>query len=347
MNFKILHEYEISPSSENGYDNNQLICLANGKAIGINSNSVNGIYNFQIFEESSIRLLNLSKTLFRANQGISTAFIIDDNPVFITNNLFSIVLNKELTDYKCSKIINSELVFSKKELVQGIGSMGKYTGNSLTNESIISISYSSLYRQNEMIKLRFDTKNQEASFIPISTQKRGLFRKKNIYRATLNLEEFPHRAGYPIWSKPPIIYSTLNMGKNFIIYSCGDRITKGSGLSYNCISIIDKDLKLKEHLFVEDHDARKDGKLWGRFGIFTTGNKYVIVTPKYSKKVEYNWMGNQKVYNLNERKFEEIQFPKGYKKYNLIDINSNYAIMEYWNRKSRTKHLAIGEIAYP
>lgn len=278
MKFVIDQDYSFKPTREEGYGYSQLIALKENKAIGLSKNAMDSIFKLQIFENGNVRYLDLPKQLFTSSIGTNSMFLSNNVPVLITNKLHAIFFDKELKSYVSDKIRNSEIVFSPSEIQKGIGHFAKHSGKSINNEVILPFSYSSLSNQNQLVRLRIDSKNGRAKWVALHSEKMGWFKKYDTFRGKLDLEEFPHNFGYPVWSKPPIVYSTLNLNDKFLIYSCGDWITKGSGLSYNCISEISYNLKLIKHRFVQNHHARKDEKHWGKFGVFSTDNKFVIVT---------------------------------------------------------------------
>lgn len=70
----------------------------------------------------------------------------------------------------------------------------------------------------------------------------------------------------------------------------------------------------------------------------------MLLLPKYKKKVEYNWMGKQKLFDLKKNQFVDIVKPKEYSKYKVIDINQKNIWVEYWDKNNLTKKLAHGYI---
>lgn len=344
MKVEIEEKYNFIPTKENGYGYSELVALPNGKAVGLSSNVLDRIYKLQIFDDESINHLDIPQDLFDNSIAPNVLFAVNNQPIIITRKLIVIFISEDLSDFEVSKISGSLKVFKKKEELNGrIPHFGLHSGNSLNNEVMLSMSYSSLYKQNELVKISINERKGTAKWIPLYTKKESWLKKSYCYRSTLDLEQFPKNFGYPIWSSSPIVFSILNMDDGFLIYSCGDWVTKGSGHSYNCISRISNDLNLKRHLYVENYHEKKDGKNWGKFGVFSSDNKYCILTPKYKKKVEENWFGKQRLYNIENNSFEDLELPRGFTKYQLKDMNNRFCWFEYWDMKNHTKHLVKGK----
>jgi len=343
MRIEVQQGFSFLPTRENGYGYTELVALPNGKAIGLSCNTSDRIYRLQIFEGEEVRYLNFPEDLFDNSTASNVLFALGNQPVVLTRKLFVIFVSEGLNSFEVSVIQNSSKVFTERELDVQMPQFGLHSANSVNGEVLLSMSYSSLHKQNEIIKVSIAKEKLSAELVPLYSTKTGFLKKTHHYRGSLNLEQFPKNFGYPTWSSAPILYSILNLEDHFLIFSCGDWLVKGSGHSYNCISQITNDLVLKEHLYVENYHRNSDGKHLGKFGVFSSDCSHCIVTPKYKKKDENNWFGKQKVFVLATNAFEDILLPRGYTKYSLLDINGQDCWLEYWDKVKKVKNVVRGK----
>ncbi|KQO81189.1 hypothetical protein [Rhizobium sp. Leaf262] len=139
-------------------------------------------------------------------------------------------------------------------------------------------------------------------------------------------EDFPHHHFFHS-NRPRINQALLRAGRVYIY-------TKGHGDSpkwgYPCSGIaeIGPDGRVKSLPFMQDYTRTGDERKYGIEGRFTASGRFCILSSVY--KTTDPWKGRQKLFDMDSGALVDVNLPRGFSKYRLIDQAGDHFWAELW-----------------
>ena len=150
----------------------------------------------------------------------------------------------------------------------------------------------------------------------------------------LDAEKFPvHGSRYDNF--PPRIDSIMIKDKDVFIYTSGIGASYCKGMYYYGIVRTTKKGEIVETLLDSGDLTIIDQKKRGVNGVFTSSQKYAILTPVFQND---EWKGKQKLFSIETKELIAIEFPRGFGKYpRVMQESGKYFWVYLWD----TRHFAI------
>ena len=254
--------------------------------------------------------------------------ILDDNPVlFSKNGCFGIIKNQnELFFYHSIDSDPVKIEIENKRLFQQVlpSKTRLRFPNPISDSNVLPVCF-----QHDIFEggsARYFT------FLNLNIEKRTAKWASWHY---LNEKDFPFhmRGGF---ERPPVIDNIMLLNDEVYIFTSGDSASVNKwGMGYYGIVKTTKKGEIIENLLDSGNLQMIDQKKRGVNGVFSSSQKYVILTPVFKND---EWKGKQKLFSLESKELIDIEFPRGFgKSPRIIQHSGKYFFVYLWD----TRHFAI------
>ncbi len=178
------------------------------------------------------------------------------------------------------------------------------------------------------IRLQYANPVSDSTIFPVCFEK-DTFDGSPRYWGVLNFDSKQQQAKWESWTQldntefpfhteqekkyPPKLDSIMVKENNIYVYTSGGSITSVNkwGMDYYSLVQTTEKGNVVKTLYESDN-LHKDDKKKGVNGIFTSSQKYVILTPVFQSD---EWKGKQKLFSLDTKELIDIELPRGVNKY--------------------------------
>ena len=263
---------------------------------------------------------------------IETFSIIDNNPVlFSKNGGFGIIKNQnELFFYHSIDSNPKKIEIENKKMFQQVlppKPRFRYP-NPISDSDVLPVCFQhTFFNGNDsryFALLHLNIENQKAKWESWSNLGKQVFCAQGFYTQGLSKDD------------PPKIDSLMIKNGDVFIFTSGE--TEGVnkwGMDYYGIAKTTRNGKIVETLLDSGNLKIIDQKKRGVNGIFSSSQKYVILTPVFQSD---EWKGKQKLFSVESKEFIDIEFPSNFgKSPRIIQHSGKY----FWVYFRDTRHFAI------
>jgi len=281
-----------------------------------------GNYSLLFFTPEAMRLLQID-----CLDTFSETYMNDNPVLFSKNGGFGIIKNQnELFFYHSIDSNPEKIEIENKKLFQQVlppKPRLRYP-NPISNNDVLPVCFQHTFFEGNS--------SRYVAFLNLNMEKH-----KAQWESWTNLDEknFPfHRQGS--FEDPPVIDSVMLINDDVYVFTSGDSTSVNKwGMRYYGIVKTTKQGKVIDTLLDSGNLHMIDQKKRGVNGVFSSSQKYVILTPVFQSD---EWKGKQKLFSVETKGLIDIEFPRGFGKYpRIIQHSGKYFWVYLWD----TRHFAI------
>ncbi|PYF74795.1 hypothetical protein [Pedobacter nutrimenti] len=199
------------------------------------------------------------------------------------------------------------------------------------------------------IRLSYESPVSDSDALAVCFEK-DYYSGQGRYLAFLNLDTDKKLANWESWMNldtktftyhrdqkyPPKIDSAMLKKDDLYIFTSGGMTTSVHKWGMDYFALVKSTNKgVVTETLLDSGDLTRDQKKRGVNGIFSSSEKYVLLTPVFQND---EWEGKQKIFSLETEELLTIEFPRSLGKYpQVIDHYGNY----FWVYLRDKKHFAI------
>lgn len=269
-----------------------------------------GTTNAVGFEDAHIRTIRTSNLPWADHPGSLLLFRFDRQTGLLFDSRAVYLFERGL-EAKTIIPIESRLPLNENGFYPRLGRAGTSDGNLIP----VGFYYQSVGTLRQFALLEIDLERKRAAWKRQTPRWQAFFGSREPQVAHLHHHDYPR----PFDSFDYPQFSDIMLKNNQLYVFCtGPNNPAYTGLSYNVLAQIDEGGNVREILFGEGSFAEmSDQKKRGKLGCFSSSQAYCILQPINNSPE--NWNGRTKLFDLENRVLIDIDLPRGFAKYQVID----------------------------